>query len=94
MSYLEFFGTILNLASVYLVTRNNVLTWPIGNTAVILFAVLFYKVRLYSDFVEQIYFLITGFYGWWAWLYFKKEKAVLLITTSSVKIVYCTPLRK
>lgn len=73
MSYLEFFGTILNIWSVWLVTRNNILTWPIGNLAVILFGILFYQIRLYSDFIEQIYFLITGFYGWWVWACYKRS---------------------
>ncbi len=68
MSYLEFFGTLLNILSVWLITRNNIWTWPIGIVAVIMFAVLFYQIQLYSDFVEQIYFLITGFYGWWLWV--------------------------
>jgi nicotinamide mononucleotide transporter len=87
MSYLEFVGTLLNIWSVWLVTKNNILTWPVGNIAVMLFAVLFYQIQLYSDLVEQIYFLVTGFYGWWAWLYFRKKglnnKKVLLITYSS-----------
>jgi len=73
MSYLEFVGTLLNLWSVWLVTKNNVLTWPVGNIAVILFGFLFYQIRLYSDLVEQVYFLITGFYGWWVWLYLRKR---------------------
>jgi len=73
MSYLEFFGIILNLCSVYLVTKNKIWTWPIGNIAVVLFAVLFFQIQLYSDFIEQIYFFITGFYGWWVWLNLKKD---------------------
>lgn len=75
MSYLEFFGTLLNILSVYLVTRHNIWTWPIGNVAVILFAVLFYQIQLYADLVEQLYFLVTGFYGWWAWATIRGKKA-------------------
>ena len=67
MSYLEFFGTLLNIISVYLVAKNKIWTWPIGNIAVVLFAILFFQIQLYSDFFEQIYFFITGFYGWWVW---------------------------
>lgn len=74
MSYLEFVGTLLNLWSVWLVTRNNILNWPVGNIGVIFFAILFYQIRLYSDLIEQVYFLITGFYGWWTWLYLHREK--------------------
>lgn len=87
MSYLEFVGTILNIWSVWLVTKNNILTWPVGNIAVILFGILLYQIRLYSDLIEQIYFLITGFYGWWIWLYLRKKgtehKEKLTITHNS-----------
>ena len=67
MSYIEFFGTILNLASVYLVARKNILTWPIGLVAVIVFGLLFYQIRLYGDFIEQIYYFFSSLYGWWVW---------------------------
>lgn len=67
MSWLEFFGTILNLASVFLVARRNILTWPVGIAAVILFAILFYQIRIYADFIEQIYYFFTCIYGWWIW---------------------------
>lgn len=67
MSYLEFFGTILNIWSVYLTAKRKVLSWPVGIVAVILFFILFYQIQLYSDMVEQAYFFVTGFYGWWAW---------------------------
>jgi len=75
MSYLEFFGTILNIISVWLVVKHKIWTWPIGIVAVVLFGVLFYQIQLYSDLIEQIYYFITGFYGWWAWSrYGKKDK--------------------
>lgn len=67
MSAVEAAGTALYLWSVWLAARNRTLTWPVGNVAVILFAILFYQIRLYSDLVEQAYYLVTGFYGWWAW---------------------------
>jgi len=73
MSYLEFFGTIFNLLCVWLVARNNIWNWPLGIIGVIFFGVLFYQIQLYSDLIEQFYFLITGFYGWWAWWHYKKK---------------------
>ena len=96
MSYLEFCGTLFYLWSVWLAVKNSGLTWPIGNIGVVLFLLLFYQIHLYSDFIEQIYFLITGFYGWWAWYYSKNvridnKRRVLPITHSSIRsnIVYC-----
>lgn len=55
MSYIEFAGTILYLASVWLIARRNVLTWPIGIASVLLYLILFYQIHLYSDALEQVY---------------------------------------
>jgi len=67
MSYLEFVGTIFTGWSVYLSARNKVLSWPIGLIGVVLFGFLFFQIQLYSDLVEQLYYLLTGFWGWWLW---------------------------
>ena len=67
MTHLEFWGTVLYLWSVWLVGRGTIWTWPIGNVAVVLYAVLFWRIRLYADLAEQVYFFVAGFYGWWAW---------------------------
>jgi len=67
MSYLEFFGTVLNITCVWLVARRNIWNWPVGIAAVLFFGALFYQIRLYSDFIEQVYYLVTGFYGWYVW---------------------------
>lgn len=67
MSHLEFWGTVLYLWSVWLVARGSVWTWPVGNVAVALYAVLFWRIRLYADLAEQVYFFAAGLYGWWAW---------------------------
>lgn len=68
MSYIELVGTVTSLWSVWLVSRKHILTWPVGIVSVLLFLFLFYQIHLYSDTVEQVYYLITGVYGWWHWL--------------------------
>lgn len=68
MSYIEFIGTILYLWSVWLIARRNILTWPVGIVSVLLYMALFYQIRLYSDTVEQGYYLIASAYGWWRWV--------------------------
>jgi len=67
VSWLELLGTILNLWSVWLMTRNRILTWPIGIVAVVVSLLLFWQIRLYADCFEQIYYFFTGFWGWWLW---------------------------
>ncbi len=67
MSYVEFVGTVFYLWSVWLIAKRNILTWPIGIISVLLYMVLFYQIRLYSDTLEQVYFLGASVYGWWFW---------------------------
>ncbi len=67
MSYIEFFGTIFSIWCVWLVARAKILSWPVGIIGTVLYVLLFYQIHLYSDMIEQVYFLITGFIGWYAW---------------------------
>lgn len=75
MSYIEFFGTIFNIWCVWLAAKGKVLSWPIGIIGVVCYIFLFYQIQLYSDFLEQIYFLITGFWGWWLWTHPAKTES-------------------
>ncbi len=67
LSYPEFTGTVCYLLSVWLIARRNMLTWPIGIASVLLYMCLFYQIQLYSDTIEQIYYLGASAYGWWHW---------------------------
>lgn len=67
MSYVEFIGTILYLWSVWLIAKRKVLTWPVGIASVLLYMALFYQIRLYSDTLEQVYYLGASVYGWIVW---------------------------
>lgn len=75
MSYIEFFGTVFSIWCVWLVARAKILSWPIGIIGTVLYVLLFYQIHLYSDMIEQAYFLITGFIGWYAWSQRKAAKA-------------------
>lgn len=87
ISYLEFVGTIFTLASVILVARRNILTWPVSIVGVILFGILFYQIQLYADFFEQIYYFITGLWGWYAWQTgkHKADDGKIATTTNTLK---------
>ena len=74
MSYIEFFGTIFNIWCVWLTAKNKILCWPVGIVGIIFYMFLFYQIQLYSDLVEQFYFLATSFYGWVLWLNISKAK--------------------
>jgi nicotinamide mononucleotide transporter len=67
LSYIELFGTVLTLWSVWLVAKRRIWTWPVGMVSVVLYMLLFYQIRLYSDALEQVYYLGASVYGWYAW---------------------------
>lgn len=89
ISWLEFVGTLFNLACVILVARRNIFTWPISIIAVVLFGALFYQINLYADVIEQVYYLITGVIGWYMWSsvrYRNREDKKVVITTNSLSV--------
>jgi nicotinamide mononucleotide transporter len=87
MSWIELFGTAFNLWSVYLIAKRKMLTWPTGIIGVILFMILFYQIQLYSDALEQIYYLGVSIYGWWAWNRVKRDNKIPVIFSNQRKIV-------
>ena len=78
MSYIEFIGTILYVWSVWLIAKRNVLTWPVGIVSVVLYMILFYQIQLYSDTLEQVYYLGASVYGWWYWSKARQEKNIIV----------------
>lgn len=67
-SQLEWWAVAATLLSVILAARQNVLTWPVGLVAVVLYGVLFSEVLLYSEVGLQLFFFVTQFVGWAAWI--------------------------
>ena len=77
MSYIEAVGTILYLWSVWLIAKRNIITWPVGIVSVVLYALLFYQIQLYSDAIEQIYYIGASIYGWWHWSKAPREHGIV-----------------
>ncbi|MDD5327688.1 MAG: nicotinamide riboside transporter PnuC [Phycisphaerae bacterium] len=67
VSYIEFWATVLIAVYVLLITRRIIWAWPLGLIVFTLFSILFYQIRLYSDFFEQFYYIGNCFYGWYSW---------------------------
>ena len=92
LSYIELVGTILYFASVFLISRKNILTWPVGIVSVILYGILFYQIQLYSDMLEQSYYLIISIIGWITWNSRKKENKVIETSWSGKKGIFLAVL--
>lgn len=64
----ELLGTIFNLLCVYFAARHNQITWLFGSLGSLIFGILFFEYKLYSDAILQIAFYlpmqIIGYMQW------------------------------
>ncbi|HHL52011.1 MAG TPA: nicotinamide riboside transporter PnuC [Flammeovirgaceae bacterium] len=84
---LEFAGLIFGLLAVWFLIRQNILTWPAGIIYILISFVIFWRVRLYGDFILHVFFLVLNIYGWYYWLHGRKnDKEELPVTTFSLPV--------
>jgi nicotinamide mononucleotide transporter len=92
MSIAEIIGVFFSLWSVYLTMRRNIWCWPIGIVGVAASAFVFYQSKLYSDMWLQVFFVATGFQGWYFWLRGGDDKTELPVTRlTSQQIFFLIP---
>ena len=83
MFSLELVSVILTLLAVSLTVRQIIWCWPLGMLSVILYAVVFYDVRLYADMGLQGFYFGLSAYGWWAWLHGGEDHGELEVSLAS-----------
>jgi nicotinamide mononucleotide transporter len=64
---LELAGMITTVLGIWLTTKRLLICWPVSLLADVLYLIVFYQSRLYSDALLQIFFVAFTFYGWWHW---------------------------
>lgn len=64
---LEIFGMVVTVVGIWLTTKRLMICWPIILLADVLYLVIFFRARLYSDTILQIFFVGFTLYGWWHW---------------------------
>lgn len=61
-------GFVAGVICVYLVTIENIWSWPLGVVTSAAYIVVFEGAGLYSDTGLQAVYLVLSLYGWWHWL--------------------------
>jgi nicotinamide mononucleotide transporter len=81
----EVIAVILGVVAVYLATRQNVWTYPLGIVSVFIYIEIFYEVKLYADMGLQVFFIILQVYGWYEWLYGGENRTALHVSRVSFR---------
>ncbi len=92
MALTELLGFATGAASVWLAVRRNVLTWPVGIANNLVFAVLFFQVRLFADMSLQFVYVALSLSGWWYWLHGgegRRERPVGRVSLREAVLVGC-----
>ena len=80
---LETFGVITGILCVYLAAKNNIWSWPIAITSVVIYIFIFLEAKLYADTGLQFYFLLMNLYGWYFWS--RKSENKKKVPVSAIK---------
>ena len=83
MTLLELVAVIVTAVAVYLTTRQIIWCWPTALVSVSLYAVVFFRARLYADMGLQAVYFAISLYGWWAWLHGGSDHGRLRVTRTS-----------
>ncbi len=66
-NWIEDAGVVTTVLGIWLTTRRKLICWPVVLISDVLYLIVFYRVKLYSDALLQIFFLAFTLYGWWYW---------------------------
>lgn len=67
LTYLEYGANAFYLLAVFLAARNHIANWLFGVLGCVLFAILFYQVKLYAEVLLMLFFIVTNVIGWFQW---------------------------
>ena len=73
-SIIEWIAIITALIYVVLAAKENVWCWIFGIVSAGIYIYLNYSIKLYLDAWLSLYYVLIGFYGWYAWIKGKTNK--------------------
>ncbi len=84
-NWLEIAGFVTTLVGIWLTTRRLLICWPVVLAADVLYLVVFYRAKLYSDALLQVFFVAFTLYGWWHWWRGVREEGEVRVVPLSVR---------
>ncbi len=66
-NWLELSGAASAALGIWLTTRRLLVCWPVTLVSIFIYVIVFFRARLFSDSLLQIFFIVFTLYGWWNW---------------------------
>jgi nicotinamide mononucleotide transporter len=82
-NWLEYSGVATTVLGIWLTTQRRLSCWPTVLISDVIYLVVFYRARLLSDALLQIFFLAFTVYGWWYWVRGAREEGEVRVEEQS-----------
>ncbi|MBN1586034.1 MAG: nicotinamide mononucleotide transporter [Candidatus Omnitrophica bacterium] len=91
MFWIEATAVIFGFICVWLTIRQNIWCWPTGLVQVFLYIFIFYHVKLYSDLILHVVYVVLQIYGWHYWLHGGHDRAAVPVALLSkiARTIWC-----
>jgi nicotinamide mononucleotide transporter len=84
-NWLEIAGFVTTVVGIWLTTRRTLLCWPVVLAADLIYLIVFYRARLLSDSLLQLFFVAFTLYGWWHWWRGVREEGQVRVVPLAVR---------
>jgi nicotinamide mononucleotide transporter len=85
---MEIAGFVTTVLGIWLTTRRTLLCWPVTLAADVFYLVVFYRARLLSDSLLQVFFVAFTLYGWWHWWRGVREEGEVRVAPLSTRAMF------
>ncbi|HEY1901911.1 MAG TPA: nicotinamide riboside transporter PnuC [Terracidiphilus sp.] len=84
-NWLEIAGFLATLIGIWLTTRRLLICWPVVLAADVIYLIVFYRAKLFSDALLQVFFVVFTLYGWWHWWRGVREDGEVRVVSLSLR---------
>ena len=89
---IEFASSATCVVSIWLNTKRNSIGWPIGLISVTLASWVYLSSGLLAECGLQVFYFLSGIYGWWQWETGKSNEGALLVMKIPVSSLWISLL--
>jgi nicotinamide mononucleotide transporter len=83
MDPLEIAAVVFGVVSVWLSTRQHIVSWPTALVNTALYFVVFQRAQLYANMGLQVVYFVLSCYGWYSWRFGGEDHKGLVVTRTS-----------